>query len=49
MPNSVIPEFNLPPTCQLPIGIQGDLGMAEVEVVGAVNPNQLKPAILQNL
>ena len=53
MPNSVIREFNLPQTCQLPTGIQEDLGMAEVEAVEAMDPNELcmklKQLILQNL
>ena len=31
MSNSAIPEFSLPQACQLPIKIQGDLGVAEIE------------------
>ena len=53
MPNCVVPGFNLPQVHQLPIKIQADLGMAEVEAVEAVDPNmlcmKLKPVILQNL
>ena len=53
MPSCVIPEFSLPLACRPPIIIQGDLGVAEVEVVEAVDPNKLcmklKPVILQNL
>ena len=49
MPNSAI----LPQVCQLPIEIQGHLGMAEIEAVEARDPNmlrmKLKQLMLQNL
>ena len=52
MPNYVILEIHLPPAHQLPIEIQGDLGMAEVEAVEAMDLDmhymKLK-LILQNL
>ena len=53
MPRCVILKFSLPQVHQIPIGIQGDLGMAEVEVVEAVHPSmlymKLKQLILQIL
>ena len=53
MPNSAIPKFSLPQACQITIEIPGDLCMAEVEMVEAVDPNvlymKLKQLILQNL
>ena len=53
MPNCAIPKFSLPQVHQIPKGIQGDLGVAEVEVVEAMDPNvlymKLKQLILQNL
>ena len=53
MPNCAIPKFILPQVHQISIGIQGDLGTAEVEVVEAVDPNVLymkpKQLILQNI
>ena len=41
MPNCAVPKFSLPQVHQIPIGIQRDLGMAEVEVVEAMDPNML--------
>ena len=53
MASCAIPELNLPQACRLPIGIQGDLGMAEVEAVEAMDLDvlcmKLKQLILQNL
>ena len=53
MPNCAVPKFSLPQACQISIEIPGDLGMAEVEVVEAVDPNmlcmKLKQLMLQNL
>ena len=41
VPNCAIPKFSLPQVHRIPIGIQGDLGEAKVEVVEAMDPNML--------
>ena len=53
MPNSAVQKSSLPQACQLPIEIPGDLGVAQIEAVEAVDPNvlciKLKQLTLQNL
>ena len=41
MPNCPVQKFSLPQVHQIPIGIQGDLEAAEVEVVETMDPNVL--------